>query len=172
MNLAHYESTAPAIDRSDRQPCLKAGGHALPAPHQTPRLLLAPAPGRSAGHRGTTRWLGRPRCGLGFQTRGRRCCQRAGAASPGSVALPGRRLQGAHGGPHTTGSRSCRQRTRSARRSDPAQAPSHDRAGAVPRARPLGTNAPRHHATLPIGLPGLPSAIARGPYSTKTTLMG
>ena len=42
MNLSHYESTDPDMNRGDRQKCLKAGGNALPPHHQKTILLLEP----------------------------------------------------------------------------------------------------------------------------------
>src|SRR5919109_1892197 len=42
MNLSHYKSTDPDMDRGDRQKCLKACGNTFPPHDQTTILLLEP----------------------------------------------------------------------------------------------------------------------------------
>lgn len=42
MNLSHYQSLDPDVDRGNGQKCVKAGGNALPPDHQATILLLEP----------------------------------------------------------------------------------------------------------------------------------
>ena len=45
MNLSHYQSLDPDVDRGNGQKCVKAGGNALPPDHQATILLLEPSKG-------------------------------------------------------------------------------------------------------------------------------
>src|SRR5919206_5004150 len=45
MNLSHYQSLDPDMDRGDCQKRVKAGGDALPAHHQATIFLLKPSKG-------------------------------------------------------------------------------------------------------------------------------
>ena len=45
MNLSHYQSLDPDVDRGHCQKCVKAGGNALPTDHQATILLLEPSKG-------------------------------------------------------------------------------------------------------------------------------
>src|SRR5262245_26232714 len=45
MNLSHYQSLGPDVDRGDCQKRIKAGSNALPSHHQTTILLLEPGKG-------------------------------------------------------------------------------------------------------------------------------
>ena len=49
VNLSHYQSMDPDVDRSKRKKCLKACGNALPTDHQAAILLLEPGKGALRG---------------------------------------------------------------------------------------------------------------------------